>query len=528
VVKGARRPPGNVRHPAGLGLGGRAPVPTIAACTLAACALAACSGINGSGTGAPGAGGTRTGSAGTGTGTGPSPLPASPAPPAARPPTAAQPVPARVPLVLAVHPTRPPLNLTPAAASAVISGRVADWRRIGGPAGPLRLAAGPGVPGVPPTARRRTDRAALAAVGQDPGMVAAVPANAVGPGVRAARVAGRDPVRQPTAYPLTMAGSPPGEITTMTIVGDIMLARHVGEQIRAAADYTLPFRATARRLAAADLTVGTLESSLDRSGAPRQGDDSFGADPRVLAGVRRAGFDVLSLANNHVGDYGPPALVRTVRRVRAAGIAPVGAGADAAEARRPAVVERNGVRFGFLAFNAIGETPVARSASPGAVTLRMRPRLGPLNDSDLRAMVAAVRALRPRVGVLVVLPHWGQQYTARPVPDQRTVARVLVGAGADLVVGSHPHWVQGAEVYRGKLVAYSLGNFVFDMDFSRQTQEGAALELVFWDRQVKAAEFAPVRIGSRYVPAFQSHARGLPVLRRMWGASGPPFNAASS
>jgi poly-gamma-glutamate capsule biosynthesis protein CapA/YwtB (metallophosphatase superfamily) len=236
---------------------------------------------------------------------------------------------------------------------------------------------------------------------------------------------------------------------------------------------------------------------------------------------------VLSLANNHTGDYGPAALVQTVQRVRAAGIIPVGAGATAADARAPAVVERNGVRFGFLAFNAIGETPAARAGRPGAVTLRMQPRLGPLNGADLRAMIADIRKLRPRVDVLVVLPHWGQQYTAVPVPDQRRVGRALVAAGADLVVGGHPHWVQGAEVYRGRLVAYSLGNFVFDMDFSVQTQEGAALELVCWGGQVKAADFVPVRIGRRYVPAFVPYSRGLPVLRRIWQASGPPFSAAA-
>jgi poly-gamma-glutamate synthesis protein (capsule biosynthesis protein) len=462
------------------------------------------------------------------------PAPASRAAPGTGGPTASgpapEPEPAAIPVAFAVHPTLPPVDLTVALATRLAAGQVWNWRDLGRPPGPLRLQAGPEVPGVPAAARRASDRAALAAVEQDPAALAVVPAFAAGPGVRVLSVRGRSPLRDPAGYPLTVpgpAGAPTGPVVTATLVGDIMLARRVGAAMAAAGDFTAPLRPAAGRLAAAGITVGTLESSLARDGAPRQGDDSFGADPRALAGVRLAGFDVLSLANNHVGDFGLPSLLTTVRRVRAAGIAPVGAGAGAAEARRAAVVERAGVRFGFLAFNAIGETPAAGPSTAGAAQLRMPPRTGPLNRADLESLVSDVRSLRGRVDVLVVLPHWGQQYTDRPVAAQRTVARALVDAGADLVVGSHPHWVQGAEVYRGRLVAYSLGNFVFDMSFSRQTQEGVALELVFWGSRLTAAEFVPVRIGPDLAPRFLSWPRGRPILDRLWRAGGPPFNVAA-
>ncbi|MGH3343623.1 MAG: CapA family protein [Carbonactinosporaceae bacterium] len=309
--------------------------------------------------------------------------------------------------------------------------------------------------------------------------------------------------RSPATRAATPSPTPPEPPSvTMTIVGDIMLARRVGELMRDTRDFAGPLRPAARRLAAADLTVGNLESSLSRSGAARQGDDSFGADPRALRGLRLAGFDVLTLANNHVGDYGQRALVQTVERVHREGIVPVGAGADAREARRPAIVERSGVRFGFLAFNAIGETPKAGPGTPGAAQLRMQPRLGPLHRPELAALLADVRALRPRVDVVTVLPHWGDQYTHDPVPDQRAVARALVGAGADLVVGSHPHWVQASEETRGALIAYSLGNFVFDMDFSRETQRGIALELTFLGGDRTSASFSRVRIGADFAPRF--------------------------
>jgi poly-gamma-glutamate capsule biosynthesis protein CapA/YwtB (metallophosphatase superfamily) len=453
--------------------------------------------------------------------------PASPgsAPSATSPPAG----PADVPLVLAVHPTRVAVALTRGQAAAVLAARVSSWTALGAGTGTLRLVAGPAVTAVSPAGRLPSDQAALAAVERDAGVLAAVPASAVGPTVRALPVDGVDPLRAPDRYPLRLAVPQPGRavpVTTMAVVGDIMLARRVGARIRAAGDFAYPFRATAARLAAADLTVGNLESSLSRAGAPRQGNDSFGADPGVRAGLALAGFDVLDLANNHLGDYGPTALVQTVRQLRTAGFSTVGAGANRAEARQPAVETRNGVRFGFVAFNAIGETPTAGPATPGAVSLRMPPRTGPLDAADLAALTAQVRALRPAVDVLAVLPHWGQQYTDRPVPAQRTVARALLDAGADLVLGGHPHWVQGLELHGGKLIAYSLGNFVFDMDFSRRTQEGLALELVFRGPRLVAVEPVPVRIDPAFVPRFAPGAAGLPILRAMWRVSGPPWGPA--
>ena len=282
----------------------------------------------------------------------------------------------------------------------------------------------------------------------------------------------------------------------------------------------------AGRLAGSDLTVGNLESTLSRAGAPRQGGDSFGARPQVRAGLRLAGFDVLSLANNHVGDYGPRALRQTLRRVAAGGFAGVGAGTDLAAAVRPVVVERNGVRFGIVAFDAIGETPAATADRPGALRVRMRPRTGPLDAADLQRVTDVVRELRDQVDVVLVLPHWGTQYTTRTVRDQRVVARRLVRAGADLVVGGHPHWVQGVESLRDGLVVYSLGNFVFDMDFMRETQEGAVLELTYWGDQLKAAELVPIVIGRGFAPRVARGPRAAAILDRVWSASGAPLGGS--
>jgi poly-gamma-glutamate synthesis protein (capsule biosynthesis protein) len=280
-------------------------------------------------------------------------------------------------------------------------------------------------------------------------------------------------------------------------------------------------------LSAADVTIGNLESTLSRAGAPRQGGDSFGAAPSVRQGLRLAGFDVLSLANNHTGDYGPRALVQTVDRARSGGFRTVGAGRDLAAAARPVVVRRNGTTFGIVAFDAIGETPAATPDAPGALRLRMQPRTGPLDRGDLARVTAIVRELAARVDVVLVLPHWGTQYTHDTVRDQRLVARRLVRVGADVVVGGHPHWVQGVESLAGGLVAYSLGNFVFDMDFMQQTQEGVVLALRFRGDRLERARLRPYVIGPDFAPRLAPGPRGDAILADVRRASTAPLRGTT-
>jgi poly-gamma-glutamate synthesis protein (capsule biosynthesis protein) len=397
------------------------------------------------------------------------------------------------PLVVARHHSRPPLRISERRARALADG-----------AGPARLARGVG------------------AVVRDPSAVAVLPAHEVDARVRVAVVGGVHPLERPRAYPIQVDSEEcPPRPTTLTVVGDVMLGR--GVATAAAGDHGRQLRPTAPRLRAADVTVGNLESTLSRAGAPRQGGDSFAADPAVGAALADAGFDVLSLANNHAGDFGPLALRQTVARLRGAGLETFGAGADLAAARRPVVVEVRGTRFGFVGFNAIGETPEAGPGRTGAVSVSMPPRTGPLDRRELDRFLRDVRRLADRVDVVVALPHWGAQYTNRPEPVQRRVARELVGAGVDLVVGGHPHWVQGVSTVGGALVAQSLGNFVFDMDFMAETMRGVVLETTWWGDRLVAAELAPYRMDASFTPRFVPWRAGLPTLRLLGATSGPAF-----
>ncbi len=387
------------------------------------------------------------------------------------------------PLVVIAHATRPQLRLTAQQAADLVARR--------------------GTPGVARSVR---------AVERDPAAVGVVPLSQVGPTVVAATVDGSDPVRDHEGA------------ATVVVSGDVMLVRDVPDPVAALA----PLR---RLLRGADLTVGNLESTLSTDGEPQQpNNDSFGGSPALVPVLEDVGYDALSLANNHTGDYGERALRQTVSTLRGSRIQPFGAGDDLAEAADPAVLSTpDGTTFAFLGFNAIGETAQATATSPGALSVRMPPRTGPLVEADLTSVERAVRAAERKVDVVVVLPHWGTQYTHVPEPVQRTVSRRLVAAGADLVVGGHPHWVQGMDAVHGVPVLHSLGNFVFDMDdipdprggFMTETLEGVVLEATFWGAELKAIRLLPYRMDAgSFAPR---RVAGADVLADVWSTSTGPY-----
>jgi poly-gamma-glutamate synthesis protein (capsule biosynthesis protein) len=372
------------------------------------------------------------------------------------------------------------------------------------------------------TTESRSARQVLQAVRDSDGVLGILPAEAVDATVRVLTVDGEHPLRDPNDYPLTTTSSKPvPEVTTLTAVGDVMLGRRVAQ--RHPGDPNAPLQPMRKRLASAEITVGNVESTLSRDGSPTQGGDSFAASPRILTGLKRSGFDVVQVANNHLGDYGDRALRQTLDRYADADLPTVGAGRNLAEARRPVIVERDGITIGFLATESIGETPAATRTRAGTNRLNMPPRTGPLDTSALRRVTRDISALARRVDTVVVLSHWGTQYTHRPEASQRTAARAFADAGADLVIGGHPHWVQGMEAFGDAVVVHSLGNFVFDMDFQVKTNEGVIVEAVLWGGQVKAVELVPYVIGGDFVPRLARGDRAQRILEDVWGSSRGPW-----
>lgn len=243
----------------------------------------------------------------------------------------------------------------------------------------------------------------------------------------------------------------------IAFVGDVMLGRLVAEELRRRPP-EFPWGDTLPLLRSADVLVGNLEFVLADDGRPWPGKTfHFRADPEAVACLEAAGFALVSVANNHVLDFGADAAMATLATLAERGIRFAGAGPDAETARRPAVIRHDGLTIGMLAFTDNEPDWEAGPASPGV-------RHVPVDPEDSRAvdLLAAVARERKLLDLLIVSAHWGGNWGVDVPRSHRRFGRALVDAGADVVFGHSPHIVRGIEVYRGRPILYGTGDFVDD------------------------------------------------------------------
>lgn len=301
--------------------------------------------------------------------------------------------------------------------------------------------------------------------------------------------------------------------------GDILLSRTPGKRA-AAQGYRFLFSGVKDLVSQADIAFANLESPASYTGTPYPGkaeNITFRADPATLFGVAWAGFDVLSIANNHINDYGPKALAETLDFIDLLGMSRCGAGIDAEDARAPAVLDRDGTRFAFLAYaEPIWSVVSAKSAEAARVYARVEARLSagapgqqapgklaepldtsragiaPIDESAILADIGRVKAtLSP--DYLFVSLHWGDELQHIPADSQRALGRSIIDAGVTAVLGHHPHVLQSIERYHDGLIIYSLGNFVFDMA-SDATYDAAAVRIVVSGGRIDHADILPLSI----------------------------------
>jgi poly-gamma-glutamate synthesis protein (capsule biosynthesis protein) len=327
-------------------------------------------------------------------------------------------------------------------------------------AGTLLAACSSSAPAVSPSARVTAAATSTAMV-----TVTAAPS----PPASGAR-AGLTPEAMTSGLPPDLTGLPTSDLRVLVVTGDVIPARLVNLALRRLNDYGRPFRSVAPLLAQGDLRLIDLEAPLLASCPVVTTGFTFCGDARVADGMAAAGISIANLANNHLGNYGPRGIQETEAVLDSHGIAVSGLG-------HVAVREVRGLRFAVIGFNLVGAH---------------------FDEPAVREQIARARGL---ADVVVVEYHWGREYETFPLAaaglapdDPRVVGRATIDDGADLVIGNHPHCVQGAELYHAHLITYAHGNLLFDQHWSTGTQQSVVGRYVFAGTRLVAVQYLPVRI----------------------------------
>lgn len=277
---------------------------------------------------------------------------------------------------------------------------------------------------------------------------------------------------------------------TLFAVGDIMAGRFIYSIMKSRGEH-YPFEKIAPLFNKGDIVFGNLESILSSNNEPPFLNDkphNFFTSPTVAKTLRDSGFTLLNLANNHAMDYGPSAIFETRQSLGRAGIKTFGAGKDLDEASLPAIISVKGVRFAFLGYGvAHSQRVYAGPDSAGIAQLR------------LDHIYKDIKSVRSKVDFLIVSFHWGKEYAGFPSERQQRIAHQVIDSGADMVLGHHPHVLQGIEIYKDKLIAYSLGNFLFDQK-GNGTDRSIILSCKFKGKALQDVEVIPVDRFKSYFP----------------------------
>lgn len=270
---------------------------------------------------------------------------------------------------------------------------------------------------------------------------------------------------------------------TLILVGDIMLDRGVEYMIKkeGKGDFKFPFLKIANFLKEADILFGNLEGPISAKGEKAGSIYSFRNDPEAIEGLVFAGFNILSVAANHLFDYGREAMEDTFSRLKNAGINYVGGGFNEMEAFSPRIEIIDSTKIAFLAFTNLGsEYWVAKGERSGISWL------------EKERMEKEIKKAKEQADLVITSFHYGEEYYLEPTEFQVLISRAAIEAGADLVIGHHPHVVQKIEKYQEGYIAYSLGNFVFDQGFSKETMKGLILKVLIKNNELE--EVIPIEI----------------------------------
>lgn len=324
------------------------------------------------------------------------------------------------------------------------------------------------------------------------------------------------PSPTPTEQPLQTAATEEAQITLL-FTGVIVPARCVQSSIDARGDASYVYDEVRDLISVADLAVGTLNTTLSDLSTHTGCIVTYVlvSDSRSAKAAGDAGFDVMSVATNHIkncsgascGDNYDRAFFDTLDNLRANNIQPVGAGMSQEDALQSVVVEVKGIRFGFVSLGIVEPNAFAGEDLPG---------IAELTDENLKAAIANAQG---ESDVVIVMPHWGPEDSSQPNSYQLHFAQVAVDAGADVVVGNHTHVVQAIQQINGIDVFYGLGNFVFDQNWDLAHQQGVILQLHFTGTNYTGYDLIPTHVDGNGTVHIAGPDEAVEILQRIQDAS---------
>ncbi len=283
---------------------------------------------------------------------------------------------------------------------------------------------------------------------------------------------------------------PEKKITTLFFVGDMMLTRGVKNSVdkNFSGDFSKLFE-NLGILKDSDILFGNLEGDVSDVGNNVGSKYSFRMDPQVLPILKDAGFDIVSFANNHVGDWNTDAFEDTLSRLEENEILKTGAGINKEDVENPTIIEKNEIKFGFLGFSDVGPNWIeAKKNTPGI-----------LLASDPRFEEIIINA-KTKCDVLIVSIHFGDEYKLVHNSRQENLAHSAIDNGADMIIGHHPHVMEDIEEYKGKTIVYSLGNFIFDQYFSKDTMRGMFFSVKYDGKNLIETEQKIITLNKKFQP----------------------------
>jgi len=278
--------------------------------------------------------------------------------------------------------------------------------------------------------------------------------------------------------------------TTLAFTGDIMLARNVRKftNEHLDGDFNRLFE-NLGELRDKDIWFTNLEGAVSDLGKNVGSIWSFRMNPNTISILKKAGIDVVSFANNHVGDWGMEAFKDTLKNLKEGDIPGIGAGMNKKEAEEPAIIEKNGIRFGFIGFSDVGPNWIKATDKNPGILLASDPKLPEI-----------IKNAKANSDVLIVSFHFGEEYKKIHNKRQETLAHLAVDSGADMIIGHHPHVMEDIEFYKGHPIVYSLGNFIFDQYFSVDTMQGMLFEATFSGKNMISTNTRYIYLNKYYQP----------------------------